>query len=165
MFLILVSRLHMEYFSHCILLCIVTFYVNLSVLDGLWGNTVHYCLHNPHMLNRNEAVTWWKASICFVFSYLFQSHQILNSSLRLMKRLRLIILINVCPWCVWPSIICSCAYASRDSSNDYLYSGSLLYFCACEQTDPTGREFIRDEDDCWKGVQRRGCWADGQQSR
>lgn len=30
----------------------------------------------------------------------------------LIKRLGLIVLINVCPWCVWPSIICSCAYAT-----------------------------------------------------
>lgn len=35
----------------------------------------------------------------------------------LMKRLRLIGLINVCPWCVWPSIICGRDYASSNDSN------------------------------------------------
>lgn len=161
MFLILVSHLHMEYFSHCIL-CIVKLYVNLSVLEGLWVQHCSICLHNPQMLPRNEIVAWFSSN-SFVLSYLFQSHQILNSSSRLVKRL--IVLINVCPWCLWPSIICSCACASRDSSNDYLYSGSLLYFCAFEQTVPTRRMFIRDEDDYEKGVQRKGCWEDGQQSR
>uniref|UniRef100_A0A3P8RMH6 CRAL-TRIO domain-containing protein n=1 Tax=Amphiprion percula TaxID=161767 RepID=A0A3P8RMH6_AMPPE len=64
-----------------------------------------------------------------------------------MGTVRYFYFVDGCLWLVCANIVCSCASFGSAYSNDSLCFGSLLYFCACEQTLPTGSWCSGDDDE------------------
>lgn len=123
-------------------------YANQSLLEGLWlgggSNTAQYCFLSPHVQPGNEAVSLL-CHFCNLSSP-ESNDQILNSSsFNVMGKVRFSF--SVDDWLVWPSTMHSCAFGGSSDSNDNLCFGSLLSFCASEQTLPTEGQCSRDDDE------------------